>query len=46
MRMAVQAKCQGGVSFRRSFGEALKIAYRAGTVTGMLTDGWVYSAEQ
>ncbi|MER3457384.1 MAG: hypothetical protein C4309_00810, partial [Chloroflexota bacterium] len=24
---------------RKSFGDALRIAYRAGTITGMLTDG-------
>ncbi len=39
MRMAVQANVRVASAARRSFGEALKIAYRAGTVTGMLTDG-------
>ena len=39
MRMAVQANVRVASASRRSFGEALKIAYRAGTVTGMLTDG-------
>jgi K(+)-stimulated pyrophosphate-energized sodium pump len=39
MRMAVQANVRVSSASRRSFGEALKIAYRAGTVTGMLTDG-------
>jgi K(+)-stimulated pyrophosphate-energized sodium pump len=39
MRMAVQANIRVASASRRSFGEALKIAYRAGTVTGMLTDG-------
>ncbi len=39
MRMAVQANVRVADAARRSFGESLKIAYRAGTVTGMLTDG-------
>ena len=39
MRMAVQANVRVAQESRRSFGGALKIAYRAGTVTGMLTDG-------
>ena len=39
MRMAVQANVRVASASRRSFAEALKIAYRAGTVTGMLTDG-------
>ncbi|MEI6275357.1 MAG: sodium-translocating pyrophosphatase [Prolixibacteraceae bacterium] len=39
MRMAVQANVRVASASRRSFSEALKIAYRAGTVTGMLTDG-------
>ncbi|HTY45863.1 MAG TPA: sodium-translocating pyrophosphatase [Patescibacteria group bacterium] len=39
MRMAVQANVRVAQASRRSFGEALKIAYRAGTITGMLTDG-------
>jgi K(+)-stimulated pyrophosphate-energized sodium pump len=39
MRMAVQANVRVASASIRSFGEALKIAYRAGTVTGMLTDG-------
>ena len=39
MRMAVQANVRVASASRRSFGEALKIAYRAGTITGMLTDG-------
>jgi K(+)-stimulated pyrophosphate-energized sodium pump len=39
MRMAVQANVRVASASTRSFGEALKIAYRAGTVTGMLTDG-------
>ena len=39
MRMAVQANVRVASASRRSFGEALKLAYRAGTVTGMLTDG-------
>ncbi|MGA1976905.1 MAG: sodium-translocating pyrophosphatase [Bacteroidales bacterium] len=39
MRMAVQANVRVASASTRSFAEALKIAYRAGTVTGMLTDG-------
>lgn len=39
MRMAVQANVRVASASTRSFSEALKIAYRAGTVTGMLTDG-------
>ncbi|MCC7491435.1 MAG: sodium-translocating pyrophosphatase [Fimbriimonadaceae bacterium] len=39
MRMAVQGNVRVASAARRSFGEALKIAYRAGTITGMLTDG-------
>ena len=40
MRMAVQANVRVASAARRSFSEALRIAYRAGTVTGMLTDGF------
>jgi K(+)-stimulated pyrophosphate-energized sodium pump len=39
MRMAVQGNVRVASAARRSFGEALKIAYRSGTITGMLTDG-------
>ena len=39
MRMAVQANVRVASAARRSFSEALKISYRAGTITGMLTDG-------
>ncbi len=39
MRMAVQGNVRVASASRRSFGEALKIAYRTGTITGMLTDG-------
>lgn len=39
MRMAVEANVRVASAARRSFSEALKISYRAGTVTGMLTDG-------
>ncbi len=39
MRMAVQANVRVASAARRSFGESLRIAYRAGTITGMLTDG-------
>jgi K(+)-stimulated pyrophosphate-energized sodium pump len=39
MRTAVQANVRVASASRRSFNEALSIAYYAGTVTGMLTDG-------
>ncbi len=39
MRMAVQANVRVASEARRTFGGALRIAYRAGTITGMLTDG-------
>jgi K(+)-stimulated pyrophosphate-energized sodium pump len=39
MRMAIQANVRAASAARRSFNEALSIAYYAGTVTGMLTDG-------
>jgi K(+)-stimulated pyrophosphate-energized sodium pump len=39
MRMAVQGNVRVASAAGRSFGEALRIAYRAGTITGMLTDG-------
>jgi K(+)-stimulated pyrophosphate-energized sodium pump len=39
MRMAVQGNVRVASAARTSFGDALRIAYRAGTITGMLTDG-------
>ena len=39
MRMAVQANVRVAAASRVSFGDSLRIAYRAGTITGMLTDG-------
>ncbi len=39
MRMAIQANVRVASASRRSFNEALSIAYYAGTITGMLTDG-------
>ncbi len=39
MRMAVQANVRVASASRHSFADALRIAYRAGTITGMLTDG-------
>jgi K(+)-stimulated pyrophosphate-energized sodium pump len=39
MRMAVQANVRVAHAARKSFADALRIAYRAGTITGMLTDG-------
>ena len=39
MRMAVQANIRVASASRWGFNEALSIAYYAGTITGMLTDG-------
>lgn len=39
MRMAVQANVRVASASRRSLNESLSIAYYAGTITGMLTDG-------
>ncbi|KPL84602.1 potassium transporter [Thermanaerothrix daxensis] len=39
MRMAIQASVRAASAARRSFNEALTVAYYAGTITGMLTDG-------
>jgi K(+)-stimulated pyrophosphate-energized sodium pump len=39
MRMAIQGNVRVAAAARTSFDKALKIAYRAGTITGMLTDG-------
>jgi K(+)-stimulated pyrophosphate-energized sodium pump len=39
MTMAVQGNVRVASAARRSFSEALRIGYRAGTITGMLTDG-------
>lgn len=39
MRMAIQANVRAASAARRSLNEALSIAYYAGTITGMLTDG-------
>ncbi len=39
MRMAVQGNVRVAAAARTSFSDALKIAYRSGTITGMLTDG-------
>lgn len=39
MRMAIQASVRSASAARRGFNESLSIAYYAGTITGMLTDG-------
>ncbi|MBI5301877.1 MAG: sodium-translocating pyrophosphatase [Chloroflexi bacterium] len=39
MRMAVLGNVRVAAAARRSFGEALRVGYRTGTITGMLTDG-------
>lgn len=39
MRMAVEGNVRVASASRRSFDDSLRIAYRAGTITGMLTDG-------
>ncbi|MBI3615280.1 MAG: sodium-translocating pyrophosphatase [Candidatus Omnitrophica bacterium] len=39
MNLAVRGNVRVAAAARTSFGQALKIAYRTGTITGMLTDG-------
>ncbi len=39
MRMAIEGNVRVANAARTSFKDALRIAYRAGTITGMLTDG-------
>jgi K(+)-stimulated pyrophosphate-energized sodium pump len=39
MRMAIQANVRVASAAKRGFNESLSIAYYAGTITGMLTDG-------
>jgi K(+)-stimulated pyrophosphate-energized sodium pump len=39
MNLAVQGNVRVAAASRTSFAQALKIAYRTGTITGMLTDG-------
>ncbi len=39
MRMAIEANVRAAAAARRNFTESLTIAYYAGTITGMLTDG-------
>jgi len=39
MNMAVRGNVRVAAAARKSFAEALRIAYRTGTITGMLTDG-------
>jgi K(+)-stimulated pyrophosphate-energized sodium pump len=39
MRMAIEANVRAASAARRGFNESLSIAYYAGTITGMLTDG-------
>ncbi len=39
MRMAVEANVRVAAAAHKSFGDSLRIGYRAGTITGMLTDG-------
>ena len=39
MNMAVQGNIRVSEASRKSFRDALRIAYRTGTITGMLTDG-------
>ena len=40
MRMAVQGNVRVASAARYSFGDSVRIAYRSGTITGMLTDGF------
>jgi K(+)-stimulated pyrophosphate-energized sodium pump len=39
MRMAIEGNVRTAAAARTSFSDALRIAYRSGTITGMLTDG-------
>src|SRR5262249_827042 len=39
MRLATAGNLRVAAAAKRSFGEALQIGYRTGTITGMLTDG-------
>ncbi len=39
MNMATQGNVRVAAAASRSFGEALRVGYRSGTITGMLTDG-------
>jgi K(+)-stimulated pyrophosphate-energized sodium pump len=39
MNMAVEGNVRVAAAARTSYAEALKVAYRSGTITGMLTDG-------
>ena len=39
MRMAIEGNVRTAAAARNSFSDALRIAYRSGTITGMLTDG-------
>jgi K(+)-stimulated pyrophosphate-energized sodium pump len=39
MRLATQGNLRVAAAARRSYGEAMQLGYRTGTVTGMLTDG-------
>ncbi|MBN1643621.1 MAG: sodium-translocating pyrophosphatase [Dehalococcoidales bacterium] len=39
MRMAIEANVRAAAASKRSLNESLTIAYYAGTITGMLTDG-------
>ncbi len=39
MNLAVRGNVRVAAAARESFGKALRIAYRTGTITGMLTDG-------
>jgi len=39
MRLATQGNLRVAAAAKRSYGEALQLGYRTGTVTGMLTDG-------
>jgi K(+)-stimulated pyrophosphate-energized sodium pump len=39
MRLATQGNLRVAAAAKRSYGEAMQLGYRTGTVTGMLTDG-------
>ena len=39
MRLATQGNLRVAAAAKRSYGEAMQLGYRTGTITGMLTDG-------
>jgi len=44
MRLATTGNLRVAAAATKSYGEAMQLGYRTGTVTGMLTDGLASSA--